>query len=237
MKIKIISNPAKDWTSKLAQDVRSFLTENDHSIVGTDADATICIGGDGTILYANYQKKVEGPILGIGTKKSYICQLERKNWNDTILQVLSGDIVSILSIKASIDGKEFTALNDFVIHAKNYRVIEIAVADSDQISLFRGDGLIVSSALGSSAYAYSAGGTQLPPDEQKMVVVPIAPYKRAFSPEVLPSTIKLSISSKQECAFISDGILVSDLPSGTKVNIEKGDDILFFAGVGHYKQR
>ncbi len=236
MKIKIISNPGKDWTSKIAQDVSRFLENNNHSIVETGADATICIGGDGTILYANYQKKVEGPILGIGTEKSYICQLERKNWSDTILKVLSGDTVSIMSIKASVEGQEFIALNDFVIHAKNYRVIEIAVADNGQVSVFRGDGLIVSSALGSSAYAYSAGGEQLSPREQKIFVVPIAPYKRAFSPEVLPSDFSLSISSKQECAFISDGVFVSDLPPLSKVNIEKGDDILFFAGVGHYKQ-
>jgi len=236
MKIKIISNPGKDWTSKIAQDVSAFLTNNTYSIVETGADATICIGGDGTILYANHQKTVEGPILGIGTKKSYICQLERESWKDHILQVLSGPVVSIMSIKASADGKEFTALNDFAIHAKNYRVIEIAVADNDQVSVFRGDGLIVSSALGSSAYAYSAGGEQLPPEEKKIVVVPIAPYKRAFSPEVLPSDFSISISSKQECAFISDGVFVSDLPPLSKVNIEKGDDILFFAGVGHYKQ-
>ncbi len=236
MKIKIINNPAKDWTSGLAQDVGTFLEKNNHSIVDAGADATICIGGDGTILFANYKKTVEGPILGIGTKKSYICQLERESWRENIIQALLGPTVSIMPIKALVEGKEFVALNDFVLHAMNYRVIEIAVSDNGQVSVFRGDGLIVSSALGSSAYAYSAGGEQLSPTEKKIVVVPIAPYKRAFAPEVLPDSYSISISSKQECVFISDGVFVSDLPPLTKVNIEKGDDILFFAGVGHYKQ-
>lgn len=235
MKIRIIFNPKKEWAAGLAHNVTAFLESNGHKVVETGAEATACIGGDGTILYAHYQKQIHGPVLGIGTMKSYICQLERNSWQEKILALLSGRIVPVMSLKASAGAVTYSALNDFVIHAKDYRVMGLRVTCNDEETIFRGDGIIVSSALGSAAYAYSAGGEQLAPLSRKMCVVPIAPYRREFQPLLLPPESTITIESDEPSAFIIDGILAAEFKAKKKVNIEKGDDIHFFEGVGFYK--
>ncbi len=79
MKLKLIPNPKKPWANELASELKALLSPA-HSFVRSGADATICIGGDGTILYAHYKGRLEGPVLGIGGDKSYICQLRKDNW-------------------------------------------------------------------------------------------------------------------------------------------------------------
>ncbi len=236
MKIKITTNPKKDWTAPLAEEVKKLLEDNLHDIVEEAADATICIGGDGTVLYAHHQGMLEGTVLGIGTLKSYICQITKEDWNDKIFDVLQSEPFTVMTLKAQVDGKELIALNDFVVHAKDYRVLTMEVTHSGKSSKFRGDGIIISTSMGSPAYAYSAGGDALLPDERKMVVVPIAPYRRAFSPEVLSDDTTITITTNKDFAFITDGILISELVGATKVNIQKGDDIQFFHGVGFHEQ-
>ncbi len=236
MKIKITSNPKKDWTAPLADEVAKLLEDNLHEVVEEGADATICIGGDGTILYSHHQGELEGTVLGIGTMKSYICQITRDDWKDKIFDVLQSEPFTVMTLKAQVNGKELIALNDFVVHAKDYRVLTMEVSHSGETSKFRGDGIIVSSSIGSPAYAYSAGGEEFPPDERKIVVVPIAPYRRAFSPEVLTEDTTIIIATNKDFAFITDGMFISELEGATKVNIQKGDDIQFFHGVGFHEQ-
>jgi NAD+ kinase len=236
MKIKIITNPKKEWTSPLAEEVSKMLADNLHHVVDSGADATVCIGGDGTILYAHHQRELEGTVLGIGTLKSYICQLTRDDWKDKLFDILQSESFTVMTLKAEVDGKELIALNDFVVHAKDYRVLDMEISLSGEPSRFRGDGIIISSSMGSPAYAYSAGGEQLRPDERKIVVVPIAPYRRAFSPKTLSESAEITITTNKDFAFITDGIFISDVEGASKVNIQKGDDIQFFHGVGFHEQ-
>lgn len=230
MKLRIIPNPRKPWALKLARDLRDFLGKR-HRVVRRNADATVCIGGDGTILYAYQQGRLEGAVLGIGSEKSYICQLRRDSWK-RITRLLERKQIKIMPLEAYIGKKRFSALNDFVIHATRYRVVEMAVAAGGKRASFEGDGMVASSALGSAAYAYSAGGRRLKPQERKMSLVPICPYKRAFLPRVLGKESKISITVGSDCAFIADGVFIRNLRKGEIVRIRKGKDVIFFEGVG-----
>ena len=162
MKIKVIHNPLKEWTRKTASEVRKLL-RGTHEIVEKGADVTICIGGDGTIFYANHQKRLEGVILGIGSKSSYICQLRRDNWKRKLYGKLNEKTDKVPILEYYVGGKKGTAINDAVVHTKDYRVVEIFADVDGKKSSFYGDGLIVSSAIGSSCYSYSAGGKKYPP--------------------------------------------------------------------------
>ncbi len=235
MRIKIIANPKKQWAKTLAKEAKLFLIQNDHSVIATGAEVTICIGGDGTILYANHQGKIEGTILAIGAEKSYICQLERTNWKNKILGLLNSansKTKKIMTLTAEIDGEKFSAINDFVIHATHYRVAEIDVSIDSVKSSFEGDGLIVSSSVGSTGYAYSAGGEKLKPLERKIEVVPICPYNRTFCAKTVPENSLISVTPGNDCAFILDGIFIKKLKKGQIVKIKKGSGLLFFEGVG-----
>ncbi|MFH1521111.1 MAG: hypothetical protein ABID61_05690 [Candidatus Micrarchaeota archaeon] len=234
MKIKIIANPKKTWAKKVARELRTFLSPK-HSIVRNGAEATICIGGDGTILYAVHKNQINGPIIGVGGDKSYICQLDKHNWREKLLTLIDNPArEKIMTLICKSEGNTYCALNDVVVHATHYRVVEMDVTLDGRTTSFEGDGMIVSSSIGSAAYAFSAGGKKFKPTERKIVVVPICAYKRAFSPLVLGEGGKTSIKVGADCAFIIDGIFIRNLKSEEIVYVEKGSDMLFFSGVGRY---
>jgi NAD+ kinase len=234
MKIKLIVNPKKAWAKALARDAALLLKAAGHLVVRKGAGATVCIGGDGTILYAHHKGRLEGPVLGIGSTRSYICQLRKQSWKKKLARLLARKkTVRIMTLEARVGGKRCVALNDFVVHATHFRVAELAVSAGGRRSSFEGDGVIVSTALGSAAYAYSAGGIKMAPLQRKISVVPICAYKRAFSPSVLPPGGTVTIRPGSDCAFIADGIYVRRLKRGEAVRIRKGRDAVLFEGVGH----
>ena len=234
MKVKIIHNPLKKWTKRTSSEVKELL-KGSHKIVEKGADATICVGGDGTIFYANHQKRLEGVILGIGSKSSYICQLRQDNWRTKLLKKLKESKTDNIPIlEYHIGRKKGTAVNDAVVHTKDYRVIGISVEADGKKSSFDGDGLIVSSGIGASCYAYSAGGKMNPPRSQKIQAVPIAPYRRKFKPMVLRSSF-IKIKAGRDSAFIIDGIYVKELKKGETVRIKRNGHLRFFKGVGWYE--
>jgi len=235
MRVKILANPRKDWAKQAADEAKALLRKAGHHIVTSRADATICIGGDGTILYAGHKNRLQGAVLGIGGDKSYICQLKHSNWKRSLVRMLEkGKKERIMALTCAVAGKRFTVINDVVIHATNYRVAEMKVAVGVKTHEFEGDGMIVSTALGSAAYAYSAGGKKLEPTESKLIVVPISPYRRAFSSAVLPKDMKVSITVGSDCAFIKDGIFIRRLRKGERVVVGKGAYMTFFEGAGKW---
>jgi NAD+ kinase len=227
-KIKVISNPLKHWAKETARQVTTHLRKSGYSIVERKADLTICVGGDGTILFANHKKRIDGAVLGIGSEKSFICQLTRRNWRKGVLPILrEGKTEPRQTLLASSAGKSYTAINDFVIHAKDYRIIELDVRMGGRARWFEADGIITSTATGSYAYAFSAGGRKLPLSSRKTVVVPICPYKRRFRPSVLPNNGKIVISVNRESGFIVDGIFIRNVRAGEKVTVRPGRPIKF----------
>jgi len=175
MRIKVLANPKKPWSKVLAKELKDFLRPT-HRIVRKNADATICIGGDGTILYNCHKGRLQGPVIGIGGDNSYICQLHRNEWRGRIRDILESDrLIKVLTLECHLGGKSYVALNDIVVHATHYRVAEIEVEAAGRKMSFEGDGIIISTALGSAAYAYSAGGEKLAPTERKISLVPICP--------------------------------------------------------------
>lgn len=232
MRIKVLANPKKPWSKTLARELKDFLRPK-HRIVRTRADATVCIGGDGTILYNCHKGRLQGSVVGIGGDKSYICQLHRSEWRDKINDMLESDrAVKVFTLECELAGRRYVALNDIVIHATHYRVAEIGVEAAGRKKSFEGDGIIISTALGSAAYAYSAGGEKLAPTEKKISLVPICPYRREFSPMVLSESAAVSVKVGSDCAFIPDGIFVRRLKKGERIIARKGPAVLFFEGIG-----
>jgi len=233
MRIKLIHNPTKEWTFKVRKELRNHLIAAGYKIVNKNADTTICIGGDGTILYANYKGWLEGNVLGIGSEKSFICQLRRDDWRERIEEKLSEGVIKIQMLEAKIREKCIRAINDVVVHTTDYRVVEISL-DVGRVSYrFRGDGIIVSSAIGSSSYAYSAGGKKLTPEDKRIVIVPIAPYRRMFAPKIVRDG-EIRIRCDRKAALIIDGIFIRNLKPRETVRIKKNGLLKFYKGVGFF---
>jgi len=236
MKIKLIANPKKKWAINLAAKVLSLLKKNKHKVVNNLADITVCIGGDGTILHANFDKTISGSVLAIGSDSSHMCQINKKNWKKDLLRFLRSKKrkrYPMLKIKSG--KKTYCAVNDVVIHTHDYRVIEIMVlirnSKNNYFSVphkFEGDGIIVSSSLGSTSYAYSAGGKIIVPATKKvMELVPICPYKRRFKPHIFDRYTDVLVSSDRTCDFIIDGILISRLKPRHSIHVSVEGEIEF----------
>jgi NAD+ kinase len=233
MRIKIIHNPKKEWAKELSTKLQAFL-KDEHEIVENKPDYTICIGGDGTILYANHSGMLEGKLIGIGGRSSYICQLSRDHWRDEIKKTLESVTEKIMLLEGVVRGKKFRAINDFVIHAPDYRVIDIDLKVNKETYSYRGDGIIISSSVGSTGYAYSAGGQTLAPAEKKMQVVPICPYRRKIDSMILDKDAKIEISADREAALIVDGIFTRHLKDNEKITISSDGFLEFASGVGKH---
>jgi NAD+ kinase len=229
-KVKLITNPKKEWAKETARQIKELIEDSEFQVAPSNADLTICIGGDGTILFANHDGKIEGAVLGIGGDKSKICLLHKDNWKKYLLQLMRlGKTERRQMLLGSFGKKTLHAINDFVIHSNDYRIIEITLWINGRKHFFEGDGLILSSATGSYAYAYSAGGKRLRPRSKRIQAVPIAPYLRAFKPHILPSNTIFEITIDRKCAFIVDGIFIDEIKPDQRIKIKSGGFIRFLS--------
>lgn len=231
MNVKILANMRKDWALKLSRSIGSFLSSRGFSISHSSADATICIGGDGTIFHYAYFKKTSGSIVGIGSKTSSICQFqhEKLSMASLVNALKNNKTEKRLTLSASSDSlnKSFHSLNDLVLHTHDYRVITITLKTGGKTYKFEGDGIIISTPTGSSAYCYSAGGKILDRTERKISIVPICPYKRSLKPTIVNEDAEITISANRTSDFIIDGIYVGRLQPETRLHIKKGKDVEF----------
>ena len=150
------------------------------------ADMLICFGGDGTILHSSKIATEHGlPILGvnIGTM-GFIAELEASEI-ELLRKIPQGDYtveprtmldVSVVSGKQTLFHE--TALNDAVItKGAIARVIQIGIScDGVDATAFSGDGVIVCTATGSTAYSMSAGGPIMEPSAKNLLITPICAH-------------------------------------------------------------
>ncbi len=226
-KVRILPNYRKQWALKLAKTISTFLRSHGFASAHKNVDATICIGGDGTIFYANHRSRLSGAVLGIGSKTSIVCQLKNTNWKNLVSMLKKGRVEKRQRLLAKTNKKIFTSINDIVLHTHNYRVIRIFVQADKKHYSFEGDGLIVSTPTGSSAYAYSAGGTILSTSAKSIQVVPICPYKRTIKPMLLNDNVKIKLYADRSSDLIIDGIFIMRLHAKQVISIKKTNEMLF----------
>ncbi|HBN85864.1 MAG TPA: NAD(+) kinase, partial [Clostridiales bacterium] len=150
-------------------------------------DCVICIGGDGTFLYVArrfYRYKI--PILGINHGNlGFLTNVERADTENAIDQILAGQY--ILEKRMMLEGSVYrngkllykdTALNDIVIKNDiNSKIIHVKTYyDNLLIDNYPGDGLIVCTPTGSTAYSLSCGGPIVDPNIDQIIITPICPH-------------------------------------------------------------
>lgn len=200
----------------------------------TKADFLVCFGGDGTILHAAKDANLNHvPILGVNMGSvGFMAELEYSELSQ--LGKLSSGRYTIesrmmLDVRAVRGGKilfQEVALNDAVVtKGAVARVVDLAVyGDKVLISKFAGDGVILSSPTGSTAYAMSAGGPIVEPTAENIIFTPIcahALYAKSFvlGPERL---VSIRLADGRKSAYLSvDGGKAFKLLPGDQVEITK----------------
>lgn len=187
-------------------------------------DLLLTLGGDGTLLRgAREVVRHEVPVLGINLGRlGFLTSAPAPELERALERVLAGDHVldRRLTLQAEIlhaDGSSsgpFIALNDFVVHKGGVaRVtrLDISVGEGereDEVGSFSGDGLILATPTGSTAYSLSAGGPIIVPSVECIVVTPICPHTLAVRPMVVPPGDRVTVRSltgEEELVLTVDG--------------------------------
>ena len=167
-------------------------------------DLLVVLGGDGTLLAVAREIGASSvPILGVNLGQlGFLAEVAPEEQLEALDHVLDGRFETFarmrLAVRAERGGREIAgglALNDLVIKGSDLaRMIDLEVrTDGTRVGVYHGDGLIVSTPTGSTAYNLSAGGPILMPGSRVFVVTPICPHTLTQRPLVLPDSARLQI--------------------------------------------
>ncbi|MGJ0315816.1 NAD(+)/NADH kinase [Aliarcobacter cryaerophilus] len=222
----------------LEKNIKLILEEDSAQMIGQDGvdfdilckkvDFLISVGGDGTLLgLARKAFKYELPVLGInlGTL-GFLTDLNMNQLPEFIEDLLKNNykINQRMIIKGSIKSKKFIAFNDIVISRKNLSsMLEVkAKIDGKAFNTYFGDGLIVSTPSGSTAYNLSVGGPIVYPLTEAFIITPIAPHSLTQRPIVVPADFEIEFKVTQDsgAVVIIDGQELYDLEKDEIIKIK-----------------
>jgi len=201
----------------------------------------LVLGGDGSLISAaRFCAPLGVPLLGINFGRvGFLTELEPEEVDEKLPLYLEGaywmDERSMLRGELEDDPQraEYLALNDIVmVRGAEPRIIRIRVwVDSHSYNTTVADGIIVSTATGSTAYNLAAGGPILHPQVRSNVLTPIAPHLVADRSLILEpgAVITLELQPGADGAVLSaDGQINRDLPAGARVRITTSEHITRF---------
>ena len=201
------------------------------------ADLLVCFGGDGTILHAARDATLHGvPILGVNMGSvGFMAELERTELS-LLVPLAQGHFVTeermMLDVQVIRGGRTVSqdlALNDAVFSKGSMaRVAEVEVwADQTLIQRVMGDGVIVATPTGSTAYSMSAGGPIVEPTSQCLVVTPVCAHQLASRAMVLEPTRRITVQlprgNRKHLYLSVDGGKTVRLTGGERVEITRSE--------------
>jgi NAD+ kinase len=200
-------------------------------------EAAVVLGGDGTILYAAAMTYGTGiPLLGVNLGHvGFLAELERDDVRHAIQRLVAGDyqVEERGTLEVHVTSPDGTttsgwALNEATVERADLRrTVELAVeVDGKPVSTFGCDGVVVSTATGSTAHAFSAGGPILWPDVDALLFVPLAAHALFARPLVVgpASWFALEVTERSESdgQVVLDGSRSLEVPRGGRVEVRRG---------------
>jgi len=238
----------KGFTPLVSPEVRPYT--GPHAVASEniyeEADFIICVGGDGTFLSAAraaYEYRL--PVLGINRGAvGFLAEVETGDIRMAVEKMARGEITvqSRMVLDASVlrEGRTVfrdIAINDAVVSRVAFsRILRLRVnMDGRYVDSFPGDGIIVSTPTGSTAYSLSAGGPIVQPEMRLMVLTPICPhtlYSRSLiAAEDKVIHITMDDAGENQAMLTLDGRKGLELKPGDLVEIRAAAQDALFASV------
>ena len=219
-KIGIVANLKKPGASKLLEDLHRWLSKRDIQVWDSTAQSidehlsetslVISLGGDGTLLsVAHHMVGVSIPVLGVNLGSlGFITEIK----DSEIFEELNAFLLDRSEIEERImiacsarsektkKERRLVALNDIVINREGLtRLLSVKISVSgERLVSFSGDGLIVATPTGSTAYSLSAGGSMVHPKLTNLIVTPLCPHTSALRPIILGGDEKISVTIRAD---------------------------------------
>jgi NAD+ kinase len=228
MRLLVLGNANKPRVREEAERLLPFLRKHAEVVLfdldqsqdlsNIQADIALVLGGDGAILRAARQMGYrQMPVLGVNLGKlGFLADLNPQDLCACFPRVLQGDfrVTQHLMFECQVDGSKgshtFLGLNEIAIQAgPPFHIIDLDLAiDGEFVSRFSGDGLILSTPIGSTAHNLSAGGPILGQELSAFVITPICPHALTSRPVVDSADKTYTISVRRVesgTALVVDG--------------------------------
>lgn len=263
--IGIAINPSKDKDNKILHMVvkkfREKFNLKDIAIFSSfdiekqdlkDIDLLVVLGGDGTLLgiARSLNESFNAPILGINIGNlGFLSSVEISEIDIALKKLEEGKykIVDRMMLNCKVESdetkEELKALNDVVLARGTLsRMVKFTIFVDDKIySTFKGDGLIIATPTGSTAYSFSAGGPFIYPDLELITITPICPHTKSMQTIVLKgdSIIKIYADHEEEKTYLTvDGQKAIKVNHETSISISKNKKsvkLLLFDDYNYFK--
>lgn len=223
-KINIISNKnfesrktSAQLKEKLVQ--RGFIVSQKYD---NNAELNITVGGDGAFLRAIHRNKFPNiPFVGINTGHlGFFQEILPNGIDDFINKYIAKDYeveeISLVEAKITTLKKEYTitGVNEIVVKGMRSKVIHLDLSiDGNHLEKFSGDGIIISTPAGSTAYNFSCGGAIIYPSLNTLQITPLSPISSKAFRSLLNSTVvpgDLVIKITPEKRYTNSTLIVND---------------------------
>lgn len=240
-RVGLVAARSKDEAQELAPAVAEALRQSGATVIpeaellrpGVEpADAVVVLGGDGLMMRAaNSYPGV--PLLGINFGNvGFLALVERRDWEHAIASLMSGDflIQDGATLQASLlRGRQHVpegiAINDVVVRS-GARMVDVEIyIDGHYVNTYPGDGMIVATPHGSTAYGMAAGGPILTAGVRGFAIVPISCHSPIRTPFVVSeeANIEMIVTNDHDAVLIMDGREVLHLNQWDVVRVTKSD--------------
>jgi NAD+ kinase len=199
------------------------------------ADLIVAVGGDGAMLHAaRMAAMADVPVLGVNRGRlGFLADVGPEQMLQSLDDALAGRCQAerrmLLAAQILTDGKpiDALALNDVVVAKRETgRMVDVRTwVNGAYVNTHVGDGFIIATPTGSTAYALSCGGPIVHPSLDAVVLVPVCPHTLSDRPIVVPagSVVEIELADRFEsrAQVVCDGIVLCDLDPGVRLRIER----------------
>ena len=235
-RVCLVVKHKEDRPAEVAREIVAHLKTRDVQVnlghISSEDQAVVVLGGDGTLLHvASMAFRADIPVLGINAGGlGFITEVHL----DEMLEALDALIENTFTLdrrmvlqvvvkdSSSRVKREYLALNEAVItKGALSRIIQInSWVNGIFLTAYRGDGLIISTATGSTGYNLSAGGPIMYPGLESIVLTPICPFALSARPIILPGESEIRINVKETAEEVC-----LDVDGQAGLHLEKADEI------------
>jgi NAD+ kinase len=200
-----------------------------------DTSMIISVGGDGTFLEtARRVRNKDIPVAGINTGRlGFLANIPDDDIGRSIdllcageYEVVSRSMLEIVSPEGLFSNENTLALNEVTVQKADQSMITIMVwVNGNILNTYRADGLIISTATGSTAYNLSVGGPILSPSDQSIIIAPMSPHNLTVRPIITggSSSVTMVVGGRStDCLLTCDSRAVR-IPLGTTVEIRQAE--------------
>lgn len=239
-RVGIVAARSKPEAGDLAADLSGWLEEHGCEVVseshlaedgGRSADAIVVLGGDGLMMRAA-NAFPDVPLLGINFGKvGFLALVERKEWRPALAALVAGEYrveegstLSATILRGDRELDQGWSINDVVVRG-GLRMVDVEVyIDNRYVNTYPGDGMIVSTAHGSTAYCMAAGGPILTAGVRGFAIVPISCHSPIRTPFVVSedALVELVLANDREPTLVLDGRPVIDLRQRDTIRVSRG---------------